>query len=158
LATLKLAAANPFMAPRRSELAVISGVHLKHPAFKDAHNKKLIHRLRERESIFFRKELIWREVSQVHVAAIKVVKSGCRLSRSRVGREMEKPGCFCGHLARAYLSRFKYRLKQGEEHLLQPKQSPLDVRAYWSFETSAKITKGSQKAALRYEIGRWPPR
>jgi hypothetical protein len=142
LATLKLAAANPFKAPRRSALTAISGVHVKHPAFKDSQYLKLIHRLRERERIFFRKERVWREVSEVHAAAIKVVKCEHRLSRSRVGREMEKPGCFCGHLARAYLAWFKKRLKQGDESLLQPKQIPVDVRAYWNFKKSENNTKG----------------
>jgi hypothetical protein len=142
LAALKLSAANPFRAPRLNALTAGSGVHFKHPAFKEPHYLKLIHRLRERERIFFRKERIWREVSEVHAAAIKVVEGGHRLGRNRVGREMERPGCFCGHLARAYLSWFKKRFRNGDESVLRPKEIPLDVRAYWSFEKGAKTPKG----------------
>jgi len=142
LAVLKLSAANPFMAPRLNALTAESGVHFKHPAFKEPHYLKLIHRLREQERVFSSKERIWREVGEVHAAAIKVVECGHRLSRNRVGREMERPGCFCGHLARSYLAWFKKRFRNGDESILKPKQIPLDVRAYWSFAKAAKTTKG----------------
>ena len=142
LTALRLAAVNPFQAPRISELENGSGVHSCHPAYQDIFFRGLIERLRENERIFRKRERVWREICDVHVAAAKVVARGGRLTRARVGAEMRKPGCFGGPLARDYLKWVKRRLKAGRGEVLDAKRVPLDVRAYWSLENAPKTTKG----------------
>jgi hypothetical protein len=110
-------------------------------AFKDRHFWMLIRQLRERERLFFRKERVWREISAVHAGAISAVSKGRRLSRRSTASEMQKPGSFCGKLARSYLAWLKRRLRAGDRSVLRPKHVPLDVRAYWSLEKASKITK-----------------
>lgn len=134
LAALKLSAANPFIAPKRTALVEASGVHLKHAAFKDVHFVRLIGALRERERVFLRKERVWREITNVHAAAIKVASTRRSMSRQRVAAEMAKPGCFGGTLARDYLRWLKTRLTAGDTSVLRPKKAPLDVRAYWDLQ------------------------
>ncbi|MFT3783673.1 MAG: hypothetical protein QM790_16800 [Nibricoccus sp.] len=142
LTALKLAATNPFIAPRVDELVKQSGVHLKHPAFKDPQFVRLMQRLRNHERNFLHKERVWREVLDVHNAALKVIARGSRVTRRRVGSEMTKPGCFCGPLARAYLKWFKKRT-QNAKLPLGPKRIPVDVRAYWDLVRHSETTKGS---------------
>ena len=111
-----------------------SGVHLKHDAFKDVHFIRLIGALREKERVFLHKERVWREVGNVHAAAIKVATKKLPLGRHRVAAEMAKPGCFGGNLARDYLRWLKHRLAAGDTRVLTPKRVPLDVRAYWDLQ------------------------
>lgn len=137
LAALRLSAENPFLAPKKCALEKASGVHSKHVAFKDVHFIRLIGSFRERERRFLRKERIWREITDVHGAAINVVSKRLPLGRHRVAAEMSKPGSFGGALARAYLRWLKSRLAAG--HPIRPKIVPLDVRAYWDLQKQRSL-------------------
>lgn len=135
LTALQLHAANPFVAPRTWDLVRNSGVHLKHPAFREIHFRRLMRGMRNRERVFRHKERVWREICDVHSASIRVANRGDRLGRHRVGAEMVKPGHFGGDLARKYLRWFKARLSAGDRTVLEPKIVPADVRAFWSLTT-----------------------
>lgn len=134
LAALRLSATDPFHAPRRSELAQLSGVQFKHPAYKDVHFIRLIAALREKERVFAHKERVWREVCGVHAAAIKAASKNLRLGRTRVAQQMGKHRCIGGLLARKYLRWIKIRLARGDTLVLSPKKVPLDVRAFWDLQ------------------------
>lgn len=116
------------------ELERHAGVHPKHAAFKDVHFVRLIQTLRERERKFRHKARIWREVSDVHAAAIKAAAKYPRFGRNRLAAEMAKPGCLAGPLARNYLFWLKRKLAAGDKSVLRPKVVPLDVRAFWELE------------------------
>jgi len=141
LAALKLSTANPFIAPRLGELVRQAGIHFKHPALKETQFIRLMNRLRNYERHFVHKERVWREVADVHSAALKVLAQSGRLTRRRVGSEMARPGSFCRPLARAYLKWFKKRIRNAKLPL-GPKRVPFDVRAYWNFVAHSAATKG----------------
>jgi len=134
LTALRMASENPFLAPKVPALEKASGVHLKHPAFKDVHFVRLMTLLRNKERRFLRKERVWREVSDVHAAAVKISGQHQRMSRRRVASAMTNPGSFGGPIARSYLRWFSARLAACDTGVLQPKQVPLDVRAYWDLQ------------------------
>lgn len=134
LTALRLASVNPFLAPKVPALEEGSGVHVKHPAFKDVHFVRLMSTFRDRERRFLHKERVWREISDVHAAAVKVAGQRRTVSRHRVAAAMAKPGSFGGLIARSYLQWFNARIAAGDSRVLQPKQVPLDVRAYWDLQ------------------------
>lgn len=134
LTALRLASVNPFLAPKVPALEQASGVHVKHPAFRDVHFVRLMGTLRDKERRFLHKERVWREISDVHAAAVKVAGQHRKTSRHRVASEMAKPGSFGGLIARSYLQWFNARLTAGDRRILLPKKVPLDVRAYWDLQ------------------------
>jgi hypothetical protein len=134
LATLKLAAANPFNAPRVRDLEIASGTHEQHPSFRHPQFLRLINRLRKNERQFAKKERVWRIIGDVHAAAIKAAGKGKRLGRGSVSMFMDNPGSFAGSLARSYLKWLKRRCRAGDQSVLRPKRIPVDVRAYWSLQ------------------------
>lgn len=133
LATLRLAAANPFVAPKISQLESESGVHKKHLLFREVHFRRLIAQLRERERVFQRKVNVWRVVSNVHEAARRVVAKKLPLGRHRVEVELDDKSCMGGSLGRNYVRWLKDRLAHRDTRVLSPKRVPLDVRSYWDF-------------------------
>ena len=138
LATLRLAAANPFRAPRIQDLKQSSGAHEKHQTFRDPHDLRLIRRLRKNERVFRMKERVWRIVTDVHSASIKASTIKKRLGQGSLRSFMNAPGAFSGPLARSYLRWLKRRYKAGDASVRAPKRVPVDVRAYWSLTEASK--------------------
>lgn len=134
LATLKLSAANPFMAPRVRDLEEASATHEKHPAWKDPQFMRLITQLREKERRFLKKEHVWRIVGDVHAAAIKVISIDKSPGQLTLRPYMRSPGSLCGITARSYIKWLKRRYRAGDHSVLRPKRIPVDVRAYWSLQ------------------------
>ena len=131
LTALKQSAGNPFVAPRKVALSAESGIHMQHAAFSHPAFRKLMKRLKEKERLFSKKERVWREINEVHNAAIRVVENGRNLSRRQVSAEMNKPGIFCGPLARAYFNWLKKRVEQNASEILQKKKIPMEIQVYW---------------------------
>jgi len=134
LSTLKLSAANPFLAPRVRDLELASGTHAKHPSWKDAEFVRLIALLREKERRFLKKELVWRIVGDVNAAAIKAISINRRPGQGAVRPHMNSPGSLSGATARSYIKWLKRRYRTGDQSVLRPKRIPVDVRAFWSLE------------------------
>lgn len=139
LTTLKLAGEAPFAAPTLTAIRKAAGVHEKHEGFKDVHFVRLLAALRRRSENFRHKELVWREVADVHAAALEVVALGLPLGRRRVAARMKAPACVNGGRARDYLQWFKRRHALGDTGVLQPKKIPLDVRAYWALQQQNRV-------------------
>lgn len=139
LATLKLAGEAPFAAPTLTAIRQTSGVHEKHEGFRDVHFVRLLAALQQRSENFRHKELVWREVADVHTAAIEIVALGLPLGRRRVAVRMKAPQCLNGGRARDYLRWFKRRHSLGDMNVLRPKKIPLDVRAYWALQQQNRV-------------------
>jgi hypothetical protein len=132
LSVLRLSSKNPFLAPTVPELVRETGVHVKHPAFKEPSFLRLLGRLRAKTRRFRKKERLWREFCDIHQAASKVLLTGKRLSRRRVAKEMKCPGSFRGALSQRYLDWFKDRHCGQKKSCPKPMRPPVEIRAYWT--------------------------
>ncbi len=131
-ATLMLAEQNPFKAPRLDEIMRASGIYPKHPAYRHPDFVSFLKRLWLKERRIVHKQRVWREVVDVHEAAIKVVESNQPISQKAVEQAMAQPGSFASPIARNYFAWFTKRVKSGDRGVLRPKVAPPDVKAFWA--------------------------
>jgi hypothetical protein len=146
LATLRCAGRTPFGVPTVAELERESGVHRKHPAFREAAFLRLISSARERAAKFQRKERVWRDVCDIHQAALAVVAESKRPTARNVGGRMRTPATLVGLRARRYLAWLRRRWKAQEPGALLPKIVPMDVRAFWAMQEQRSAENKSEAA------------
>ena len=147
LATLRCAGTLPFGVPTVTQLERESGVHRKHPAFREAAFLRLIRSARERAAKFQRKERVWRDVCDIHQAALAVVGDNKRPTARNVGSRMHTPGTLVGLRARRYLAWLRRRWKAQEPGALLPKIVPMDVRAFWAMQEHQRSGEHKNEAA-----------
>lgn len=147
LATLRCAGTIPFGVPTVAQLERESGVHCKHPAFREAAFLRLIRSARERAARFQRKERVWRDVCDIHQAALAVVAESKRPTSRNVGGRMRTPATLVGLRARRYLAWFRRRWKAQEPGALLPKKVPMDVRAFWAMQERQRSCENKNEAA-----------
>lgn len=147
LATLRCAGTVPFGVPTVAQLELASGIHCKHPAFREAAFLRLIRACRERAAKFQRKERVWRDVCDIHQAALAVVAESKRPTARNVGGRMRTPATLVGLRARRYLAWFRRRWKAQEPGALLPKKVPMDVRAFWAMQERQRSGENKNEAA-----------
>lgn len=81
-------------APTNDALAKVSGVHVKHAAYKNPQLIRFLTRLRRRELVFVHKERIWRQIADIHQSALRVIAAGERMTIRRLGASIKKSGVF----------------------------------------------------------------